>query len=135
MVEHKCPKCNKIFQKKSHLQDHLNRIKPCDKKNQKIKCEYCNKLYSRKDTLNRHINTIHADITNQTNNVKSKNANINNVGRDQKIYNGDVTINNNNYFVLCPFGNEEIDKLSGDDISYIFGSGENPIIMIVIKTN
>ncbi|XWV26675.1 hypothetical protein QJ857_gp0385 [Tupanvirus soda lake] len=132
MIEYKCNKCNKIFQKKSHLQDHLNRINPCNLKKQKIKCEYCNKMYSRTDTLNRHINTIHTDVIKKANIV---NAEHNNIHGNQNIYNGDVTINNNNYFVLCPFSHEEIDKLSTDDILWIFGSDDNPIIMIVIKTN
>src|ERR1700722_16093921 len=94
MVEFKCNKCSKNFYREKHLQNHLNRKNLCDKKeNQQNKCQYCKKLYSRKDTLNRHIKSIHSDVLNQTNNVNAKNVNIN---CDQKFYNGDVTINNNN---------------------------------------
>ncbi|XWV25372.1 mg15 protein [Tupanvirus deep ocean] len=135
MTVHKCPKCHKEFQQKSHLNDHLNRKNPCnEKENQKNKCQYCNKSYSRKYTLDRHIKSIHDDIIKQADHINAKNSHV-----YQNNNSGDVIINNinnnNNYFVLCPFSQEEIDKLSTDDKLCIFDSGENPIIMIVIKTN
>ena len=82
MVEHKCPLCNKIFNKKSHLTDHLNRKKRCNTKlvmnekydekdrknngkiihksdNKNIKndntCPYCNKIFSTKGNTIKHI--------------------------------------------------------------------------------
>ena len=90
MVEYKCSECRKIFYKKSHYEDHLNRINPCDRKkeNRKLKCEYCNKSYARKDTLNRHINTIHANIIEQEKIINADH-------HDQNNYNNDVIINNN----------------------------------------
>jgi len=132
MVEHSCPKCSKKFNKKSNLNVHLNRKIPCDSAdNSRLQCEYCNKSFSRSDALCRHIKTIHADINEQ------KNTNIkHNVIRDQNIYNGDVINNINNiHFNLYPFGQDGIDKLSIDDMVCIFSSDENPMIMIIFKTN
>ena len=77
--------------------------------------------------MNRHIKTIHPDIPKQTN------LNNGNIYGDQIFINGNII--NNNYYVLCPFSQEEINKLSTDDKICIFSSNENPIIMIVIKTN
>jgi len=140
MVVHQCPKCSKIFNKKSNLTKHLNKKIHCDGINDSnLKCKHCGKQFCRKDSLNRHIGTIHANIINQAKQVNVVNGNYNNVQPitvDKIIYKGDVTINNNNnYFVLCPFSKEEIDKLTTDDKICIFSSDENPIIMIVFKTN
>jgi len=137
MVIHECPKCHRKFQQKSHLENHINRKNPCTvEENQKNKCQYCNKSYSRKYTLDRHIKSIHDDITKQADHINAENSNV-----YQNNNSGDVIINNinsvtnKNYFMLYPFGQEEIEKLSTDDILCIFDSDDNPIIMIVIKTN
>ena len=81
MVKHTCEICNKIFEKKSHFIQHLNKKKPCgpliSKKNlvppkippnspqippknplisnDKNTCMYCFKKYSRTDHLKRHL--------------------------------------------------------------------------------
>lgn len=31
MPNYECPKCHKVFKKKSNIQDHLRRKNPCDK--------------------------------------------------------------------------------------------------------
>ena len=73
----KCGKCNKIFTRKLHIENHISRKTNCVKSdcimvysnadnptletNQNLsninthKCKYCNKTYSRNDSLVRHI--------------------------------------------------------------------------------
>jgi len=138
MVEHECPNCLKKFKKKYSLERHLNKKNPCDSaKNSHLKCKFCNKRFCRKDSLNRHIKTMHANITKQIKklNIDGDNNNVQSVMVDKLIHNHNGDVINNNYFVLCPFSKEEIDKLSTNDKICIFSSNENPIIMIVVKTN
>lgn len=133
MVQYKCETCQRIFTKKYNYDKHLERKIPCtimsnlDKKQKIYKCK-CGKKFNRKDNLNRHRNKCQ----------KYKNISINNSGNiygDQIINNGKMIINNNNnYYILFPFS-QEIDKLTTEDKICIFSSDENPIIMIVIKTN
>jgi uncharacterized C2H2 Zn-finger protein len=76
MVEHKCQKCDVIFNKKSNYEKHVNRKNPCNLELsegasstqapinstqeanmvEEHKCSYCSKIFSRKDSLYRHIN-------------------------------------------------------------------------------
>ena len=77
MVEYKCDKCNKIFDKKSNYVTHINKKNPCisipkntgcvpDKliniKNETVgqqndkQCNYCRKIFSQVSSLNRHLN-------------------------------------------------------------------------------
>lgn len=76
MTKYICDRCNKIFDQKSHYNDHLNRKKPCiaitpgaepkltniiQKNGNNIisdvlKCSFCNKVFTRKDNLTRHMN-------------------------------------------------------------------------------
>ena len=80
MVEYKCDKCNKIFNKKSNFTKHINRKNKCkskeivniqnipentqnipeiypklsDNKETKMKCSYCDKIFVYKSGLYRH---------------------------------------------------------------------------------
>jgi len=48
-----CIKCNRIFQTKQKLNNHLNRKFKCD---YKIECPDCKKVFITKQKLERHIN-------------------------------------------------------------------------------
>ncbi len=67
-----CPNCNKDFNKKQHLQNHLNKKISCIQIHQNtpiytnehqntpktlnnLKCSYCNKVFSNNFSLNRHL--------------------------------------------------------------------------------
>jgi hypothetical protein len=56
MTIHRCEICNKVFNRKSTLDNHLFRINPC-KLNDNIenKCLHCNKKYSNVTNLNKHL--------------------------------------------------------------------------------
>jgi protein-arginine kinase activator protein McsA len=74
MVEYICKRCNKVYSKKSHYVDHINRKFPCvavnngvseqpaevqqdaehEQPKKEYKCEECNKTFTRKDALKRH---------------------------------------------------------------------------------
>ena len=67
MVEYKCNRCQKIFNKKSNYKYHINRKNPCkinshnaltnDSQNVlKYECHLCHKVLTRKSNLTRHIN-------------------------------------------------------------------------------
>lgn len=56
MPLYKCKLCDKIFDKKSSYNYHINRKTPCVKLNtSQYKCSYCNSVFSRKDSLKRHL--------------------------------------------------------------------------------
>ena len=68
---YKCKICEKEFKQKCHYENHLNRIRPCEKLTKIIhenplnlhvlpqkaenKCSYCYKTYSRSDVLKNHL--------------------------------------------------------------------------------
>ena len=136
MVEHKCHKCNKIFDKKSSLNYHLNRIYPCDRKDAKFKCESCNKKFNRRDSLNKHIKKVHPEITDKGKNKYENNGDNN--GINNGIYgnnNKNNVIVNNQYFLL-PFGTYQLDDdLTTTEKVAIFTSKYSIIEMIIFKTH
>ncbi len=84
MKVYQCKKCLKEFIKKSHLDEHLNKKKPCGTKlinetndfNEVViikenihKCEFCNKNFSRSDNLKKHILEYCKDKKIQENNI------------------------------------------------------------------
>jgi hypothetical protein len=94
MSIYKCPKCNKIFDRKLHFENHVNRKTPCIKQqvpvvdntvttdlsselnelitetNKNIfKCKYCQKIYCRNDSLQRHINQNSCKVKKELNDV------------------------------------------------------------------
>jgi hypothetical protein len=64
-MSYTCPKCNKLFDHKSHFTIHLNKKKSCsedvssnsntDTTNNKFSCQFCDKTFTRKYTLDRHL--------------------------------------------------------------------------------
>lgn len=140
MVEHKCSKCGKIFNRKSSLDNHLNRINPCAKKNKpdrQYKCKHCSKAFAKKYNLDRHIKNIHKITSNVNNNIKnSKNSITHSKNAVIGDINNNFTINNNNQFFLLPFGTYCLDKdLSIEDRVKIFSSKSGAIETIILKTH
>lgn len=150
MVKYICGRCKMFFDHKATYERHIGRKKKCNistsgskttNDNQHI-CKICKKKYSRKDSLIRHKKSkLHKT---NINNSKMMNSKIfNNVSKNISIKgsNNSQTINSNNnnttnnYYFISPFNNEEINKLSTRDKLAIFSCDENPIIMIIIKTN
>lgn len=140
MVEHKCHKCGKIFTRKSDLNNHLNRINPCDKNKPKFKCEHCLKKYCRKDTLNKHIKTKHPDGINNTIKTCIEGDKNNTIAGNKNIAgnNNNITIDKStNQFFVLPFGTYHLDEdLTTTEKVAIFASKHNSIIeMIIFKTH
>lgn len=109
MVEYKCNRCGRSFDRRTTLDKHLNRVYPCDRMEAKRKCEYCNSKFSRKDTLDRHIKTFHSDM----------------IGKSI----------DDRYFIL-PFGNYQLDEdLTITEKIDIFTSRCSIIEMVVFKTH
>jgi len=138
MVVYVCERCQKQFNQKCVYDKHIDRKVLCHiKKKQNNEknssyCKVCDKHFSRSDALKRHNATpMHKQMKKQQNiniNAKTKNGNINQII-------GDKNLIVNNYYFISPFSQEEIDKLTTQEKIAIFSSDENPIIMIVIKTN
>lgn len=85
MTKYKCPKCNKIFNRLVHMEDHINRITSCNKLKATIistlsktifNCKYCNKNYSRNDSLLRHLNNNLCKVKKQITNVTDTDVNL-----------------------------------------------------------
>ena len=57
MVEYKCFRCGYIGKQKSHLQNHLNRKKPCNILLEDISTEILKKIYNISNTKNVHKNS------------------------------------------------------------------------------
>lgn len=155
MVVYTCPRCQKQFNQKCVFDKHINRKIPCLVKNiediniddvnidenviniDDFYCSICDRHFSRSDALKKHMTsqmhmayqmrkkTKKAQINN---NIKTNAGVINQVIGDKNI------IINENYYLLS-FGQEEIDKLTTKEKFLIFFSDDNPIIMIIVKTN
>ena len=57
MVKYTCPKCDKIFDKKSNYDTHMNKKKPCNPEsidNSNKTCIHCAKIFSRTTGLSLH---------------------------------------------------------------------------------
>ena len=58
MVKYTCPKCDKIFDKKSNYDTHMNKKKPCSNleviDNSNKTCVHCAKIFSRTTGLSLH---------------------------------------------------------------------------------
>jgi hypothetical protein len=138
MVKYVCKKCNKTFDRKYVFDRHNARKTSCvfgSKTNKKLtenKCEKCDCAFSRKDALLRHNKNCNGTKIITTNkSVSGKNNTA--IQCDIKGNKNNVVINNNNY--LFAFGKDGIDCLSSPEKITIFESDENPMEMIVVKTN
>ena len=93
MVIYQCPKCEKIYYKKSEFDRHLARKTPCVLSNSykriDFTCKGCGKNYSRKDPLFRH-----GKVCKHT--LKENNTNINSDDSSKIIGNDNTGINGNN---------------------------------------
>ena len=90
MVQYICPKCNKVFNKKSNFQYHVYKRKhscvaklslklslKLSKNDNDFSCSRCDKSYKFKSGLSRHISTFHNDTL-----KSNKNGNLNNQSLD-----------------------------------------------------
>lgn len=142
MVVYTCERCQKKFNKKFDYNKHMNRKIPCkiineeekidQKSDEKPYCDVCDKSFNRQDALTRHLNTqLHKSKVNNSMNAaigKNNNNPIQIVGNHNKVI-------NKNFYLISPFGEEEIEKLTTKDKIRIFSSDDNTIVMIIIKTN
>lgn len=161
-----CTKCTKIFNRKLHFDNHINRKTSCVKPivysetpdapetnlttelNEIIKntskkahsCKYCNKSYSRQDSLLRHIKQNSCKVKKEINDVymveiealktkmmeQAKKLSEMNDNRPNIIQNSNNIINNvnvTNQFNIVSLGNEDISKLTQEELLKIATSG------------
>ncbi|AUL78462.1 mg15 protein [Tupanvirus deep ocean] len=142
MVQYICERCKSVFNKKSRYVDHLARKIPCPIVKDDIEneienenyCEICDRAFSRKDALTRHKKSKNHKLLAIKPKIKNNGNLIVNKGNNNK---NKIIVDNstNNYFFIAPFSQEEIDGLTPEEKLLIFTSNENPIVMIIIKTN
>lgn len=161
-----CTKCTKIFNRKLHFDNHINRKTSCVKPivysetpdapetnlttelNEIIEntskkahsCKYCNKSYSRQDSLLRHIKQNSCKVKKEINDVymveiealktkmmeQAKKLSEMNDNRPNIIQNSNNIINNvnvTNQFNIVSIGNEDISKLTQEELLKIATSG------------
>ena len=153
MVIYTCNQCGKKYNRKSSYDNHINRKMPCqplsinNSKNTPIGftefpmtycCKDCDIIFTRKDSLTRHLKSTNHCKKYKQNNSKINNDNIKTNGGNVNQIIGDhnsIVINNNNNYYLLPFGQEEINNLTAEDKLCIFSADDNPIMMIIYKTN
>jgi hypothetical protein len=144
MVVYICDVCKKKFGKKFEYDSHVNKIKKCSPNGNGMhindfNCEICKVSFSRTDALKRHYETKKHEANKKIN----KEVNINNNSNNQIKHNnitGNVTVGNNNkninnYYLISPFAQEEINKLTIIEKMSTLLSQENPIIEIILITN
>lgn len=156
---YKCPDCDKEFQRKLHLENHLNKNKKCVKlteeaKNSELYCKDCDKLFARKDNLQIHktkckgikknISTTASspDITTEIQNNEHCTININNhVDNhvDNSIHNIDNSINTYNIninFVINDVGKENTDYITDKmllELINLYKTNKEKFIIELIK--
>jgi len=162
-----CTKCTKIFNRKLHFDNHVNRKTSCLKpivyletpeipetnlrtelneiiENTSIKehsCKYCNKSYSRQDSLLRHIKQNSCKVKKEINDVymveieslktkimeQTKKLDEINEKRTNIVQNSNNTLNTvtnvTNQFNIVSLGNEDISKLTQEELLKIATSG------------
>lgn len=130
MVEYKCKKCSRIFNRKNDYDRHITKKNPCNKiTNLPIyNCETCDKKFTRKDNLTRHLKICKNTVINDIQKINN-NGNYN-ISQMQKGDHNKMIIKNYNLF---PFGKDGIDCLTTPEKIAIFSSDENPMEMIIVK--
>jgi len=130
MVEYKCNKCNKIFNKHDGYQKHKNRTSKCQSNNKLTKeiihkCNECKKIYSRKDSLIRHLKICKGNIKIS----KSKNTTVVIGNKNTTLIKSPININ------LIVFTKDGVKNISPKDLADIFKSDRNIIENMISKVN
>jgi hypothetical protein len=114
MVEYKCNKCEKVFDRKSTYDYHINKKIPCDEL--KTQCKFCEKDFSRKSSMKRHMVTCkakyEANIENQKINLDNSNCNVN-VNSNKGTINNMPIENQIINITINPFLCDDMSKLTG----------------------
>ncbi len=119
-----CDKCDTIFSKKHHLEQHLNRKKTCIKED--ITCEECNKKYSNKKALK-----IHKETAKHLENVtKYKNSKIKVTGNNNTTT---TTINNIDKVIILNFSDIKNSQLITEDELEVINTPTNKMIQKIIN--
>jgi hypothetical protein len=147
---YKCKKCNKIFSRKTNLENHTYKLFSCkaveeteknivkisenitkNEENINNQCLSCNKIFSTKYNLNKHIKG-HCKVNKNLNNLvynknildKLKELLVEH-NQNNNITNNNITnnITNNIQVNIFSAGNEDISRLTKEDILKICTSG------------
>ena len=139
----KCNNCNKIFTRKSNLENHNIKLFPCKKMEiiteitEDIICIHCNKLFSTKFNLNKHlkghckiVKEKEKHITNDKENmIKLKEMFEEYIKNNTNITNNNITnitnnnITNNIQVNIVSAGKEDLSRLTQEEVIKICTSG------------
>lgn len=123
MVKYLCDRCEKIFNRKSSYDNHINRKYKCDivVKDDKT-CNHCNKKFSRKDGVARHkkYNCKYVSIKPKKKLNKAKVINIEN-----------CNIINIINIKLVKYGEEDLSFITKEDYINIIEKGFNSVLKLI----
>lgn len=156
---HTCPKCKKIFTRKSHYTYHINRKNPCIdtqntvnnseasedtnkksdentlifdkpvKQNGRFICKFCKKSFSRSDNYNRHIKSRCSGV------ISYLMKKINDVNKQLAEKDKQLALEKQNKTpkntVLLGFGHEDVSRLTDSAYTRIFNLGKNSVTEFV----
>ena len=152
MVYHKCNDCNKIFNKKSTYNNHINKKIKCTENQYTINCIYCEKIFKTKGNVSRHIKNSckifkktqkdKEDLFNKLIKLEEQNKELNNKNKKlekllkqnssiqltNNIINNNNNLTNNgviNNITIVAFGKEKIDNISEKEILNAVSKGFN----------
>lgn len=149
-MNNRCSTCGKQFSNIYNLQTHLNRDKPCVKKEDRYKCKYCGKKYFNSSSLKRHV-TGYCSAVKKINNKNSKNntgigqhaehgernagGNINGNSNDMSVdSSSDKQIITNNITIIKPFNKCTISSgLTKDELIQILSKERMMSIPEIIR--
>ena len=114
--DYHCSICNKYYKSKYNLLRHLNYKHK--EKNKKLKCQYCQKEFTRKYNLVNHEKNI-CKVKKHINEYISKNNKLVRNKKSTNIINNTINnIVNINNITINSFGDENIKRLTKEDILY-----------------
>lgn len=131
-INYKCIICNKIYKDRTGLYRHKKKHPNYDEESKKILIEYENERNKILNDLKNIVNKQQEQIDQLTSNNTNK---INNSHTTNNTNNGTIINNNTVNNIIIKFGDEDINKLTQDEMKMIMFDVKEPVLKMVELTH